>query len=231
MKKMFYGHGIPGIDPNRIRGKLVVIEGADGSGRSTQISLLTGWLENLGHSVVNVGFKNSFLVSEELTKAQEGNTLSRITMSLFYATDFADQLENTIIPALTAGAIVICDRYIYTLMARDLVRGAKRKWVEELYGFALIPHLVCYLQVDPTILIERNLEKNFQLNYWESGLDIGFHDSIYDSFIIYQTKIQAEFLRMKNNYNFQIIDGNRPVLHVNKMIQKKFTRLIFNTAI
>ena len=120
--KRFYGHGIPGVDLEKLTGKLVVMEGADGSGRSTQIARLVQWLEGGGHATVQVGLKRSTLVSEELEQAKQGNILSHITMSLFYATDFADQLENIILPALKAGFMVLADRYIYTLMVRDVVR-------------------------------------------------------------------------------------------------------------
>ena len=125
-RKRFYGHGIPGVNAEKLIGKLIVVEGADCSGRSTQIRRLVEWLEGSGHATVEVGLKLSTLVSEELEQAKQGNILSRITLSLFYATDFADQLENTIIPALRAGAMVLADRYIYTLMARDMVRGWTR---------------------------------------------------------------------------------------------------------
>src|SRR6185295_15774468 len=129
----------------KLTGKLVVIEGADGSGRSTQILRLVDWLEASGHATVQVGLKRSTLVSEELEKAQQGNILSRLTLSLFYATDFADQLENIIIPALKAGFIVLADRYIYTLMVRDMVRGMDEAWLKNLYGIALVPDVVFYL--------------------------------------------------------------------------------------
>ena len=122
-ERRFYGHGIPGVDLEQLAGKLIAVEGADGSGRSTQTAMLVEWLEGCGHATVQVGLKRSTLVSEELERAQEGNILSRTTLSLFYATDFADQLENIILPALKAGFIVLADRYIYTLMARDMVRG------------------------------------------------------------------------------------------------------------
>jgi dTMP kinase len=124
-ERRFYGYGIPKVARDQLAGRLIVVEGADGSGRSTQIALLVEWLEGSGHATVQVGLKRSTLVSEELEKAQEGNILSRTTLSLFYATDFADQLENIILPALKAGFIVLADRYIYTLMARDMVRGMR----------------------------------------------------------------------------------------------------------
>src|SRR6202046_3859517 len=145
--RRFYGHGIPGVKLEELAGKLIVVEGADGSGRSTQIARLVEWLETCGHATVQVGLKRSTLVSEELNQAQNGNILSRTTLSLFYATDFADQLENIILPALKAGFIVLADRYIYTLMARDLVRGMDDGWLKNLYGVALGPDGGFYLTV------------------------------------------------------------------------------------
>jgi len=138
-RRRFYGHGIPNVELDQLAGKLIVVEGADGSGRSTQIALLVEWLEGCGHATVQVGLKRSTLVSEELENAQEGNILSRTTLSLFYATDFADQLENIILPALKAGFVVLADRYIYTLMARDMVRGMDEAWLKNLYGIASSP--------------------------------------------------------------------------------------------
>src|SRR6185295_9728214 len=168
--KKWYGHGIPGVDLQRLSGKLFVVEGADGSGRSTQIVRLVEYLEKCGHGTVQVGLKRSTLVSEELEKAQQGNILSRITLSLFYATDFADQLENIILPALKAGFIVLADRYIYTLMIRDMVRGMDEAWLKNLYGIALVPDAVFYLSVEAEELVQRNLSKNATLDYWESGM-------------------------------------------------------------
>src|SRR5713226_5981705 len=121
LRRRFYGYGIPDADGQRLPWKLIVVEGADGSGRSTQIARLRDWFEGCGHATVQVGLKRSTLVSEELDQAQQGNILSHTTLSLFYATDFADQLDNIILPALKAGFIVLADRYIYTLMARDMV--------------------------------------------------------------------------------------------------------------
>ena len=204
----FYSDGIPGVDPNELTGKLIVVEGADGSGRSTQIEILRDYLENRGHATVNVGLRRSTLVSDELKAAKEGNVLGEITRSLFYATDFADQLENRIIPALRAGFIVLADRYIYTLMARDITRGADREWVRSLYGIALVPDLVIYLKVSPGQLVERNLQKNSTLDYWESGMDLGLSRDSFDSFIRYQRLIQKEFSLLQQQYGFTTINGN-----------------------
>ena len=207
--KRFFGTQLPGCDTTKLQGKLIVLDGADGSGRSTQIEMLKAWLENLGFATASVGLKRSTLVAEELEAAQQGNILSHTTRSLFYATDFADQLENQIIPALRAGFIVLADRYIYTLMARDIVRGANRAWVESLYSIALIPDAVFYLRVSPQQLVERNFKKNATLNYWESGMDIGLSHDMFESFMKYQRLIQSEFRNMQTEYGFEVINGNR----------------------
>jgi len=217
----FYGEGIPGVDLSDLTGRLIVIEGADGSGRSTQIEILRDYLENKGHATVNVGLRRSTLVSEELKEAKEGNILGEITRSLFYATDFADQLENRIIPALRAGFIVLADRYIYTLMTRDIVRGSDREWVRSLYGIALVPDLVIYLKVSPPQLVERNLRKNSTLDYWESGMDLGLSRDSFDSFIRYQRMIQKEFALLQEQYGFITINGNLSVRAVAREISAR----------
>ena len=228
MKKShhFYGHGIPGVKPEDLGGKLIVIEGADGSGRSTQIAQLMNWLETSGRPTAQVGLKRSTLVSEELNQAQNGNVLSHTTLSLFYATDFADQLENTILPALKAGFIVLADRYIYTLMARDKVRGMNEAWLKNLYGIAPIPDAVFYLSVEPQELIQRNLAKNATLDYWESGMDLGLARDVFDSFLKYQARMGEVFRQLQKTYKLEIIDANRPVQAVNKDLRKKISALL-----
>src|SRR3954465_8265148 len=202
--KKWYGQGIPGVDLQKLTGRLFVVEGADGSGRSTQIVRLVECLERGGHATVQVGLKRSTLVSEELEKAQQGNILSRITLSLFYATDFADQLENVILPALKAGFIVLADRYIYTLMARDMVRGMDEAWLKNVYGIALVPDAVFYLQTTPEELVQRNFAKNLALDYWESGMDIGLSRDMFDSFMKYQTTMAKTFKLLQTTYGFTI---------------------------
>ena len=224
--RSFYGHGIPQIKPEQLIGKLIVVEGADGSGRSTQLVRLVDWLETNGHPTVQVGLKRSTLVSEELEKAQQGNILSRTTLSLFYATDFADQLENTIIPALKAGFIVLADRYIYTLMARDILRGMDEKWLKNLYGIAPEPDAVFYLSVEPNELVQRNLSKTATLDYWESGMDLGLARDVFDCFLKYQTAMQATFHKMQKTYNFDIVDANRPSESITKELRKKISALL-----
>ena len=207
--KQFYGKGIPGVDLDELRGQLIVVEGADGSGRSTQIDLLRNWLERLGYPTVNVGLKRSMLVSRELERAMQGNILGTRTLSLFYATDFADQLENRIIPALRSGFIVLADRYIYTLMSRAIVRGVEPVWIRDVYSIGLVPDAVFYLAVSPKILLERNLRKHAVLDYWESGMDMHRSSNMYGSFIEYQRLIQKEFKAMQQLYGFETLNGNR----------------------
>lgn len=219
--RRFYGHGLPGVDVEKLAGRLIVVEGADGSGRSTQIRWLVEWLEGNGHSTVQVGLKRSSLVSEELDKAQQGNILSRTTLSLFYATDFADQLENIILPALRAGQMVLADRYIYTLMARDMVRGMDEVWLKNLYGMALVPDAVFYLNVAPEELVQRAFAKYSCLDYWESGMDLGLARDMYDSFLKYQALMAQQFQRMQRTYGFHILEGQRAVEAINDELRKK----------
>lgn len=225
-KRRFYGDGIPNVDLDKLAGKLIVIEGADGSGRSTQINRLVEWLEGCGHATIQVGLKRSTLVSEELDRAQQGNTLSHTTLSLFYATDFADQLENVILPSLRAGIMVLADRYIYTLMTRDLVRGIDEEWLKNLYGIALVPDAVFYLNVSPEELVQRTFQKNQALDYWESGMDVGLSRDMFDSFLKYQTLVEEHFKRLQSIYGFTIIDGHRPINIVFAELQERIEAVL-----
>lgn len=227
--KHFLGTGIQGVNLEELTGRLIVIEGADGSGRSTQISILKDFLESNGYAIVNVGLRRSTLVSQELEEAKQGNVLGKRTLSLFYATDFADQLENRIIPALRAGFVVLADRYIYTLMARDLVRNVEREWLKSLYGIAIVPDAVFYLQVSPENLIERVFQKNETLDYWESGMDLGLSQDMFESFLKYQNLIQDEYARMQEEYGFDIINGNRSVKSVERELQAKLMEVLNET--
>jgi dTMP kinase len=187
------------------------------------------WLEGAGHATLQVGLKRSTLVSEELEQAQNGNILSRTTLSLFYATDFADQLENAILPALRAGFIVLADRYIYTLMARDLVRGMDETWLKNLYGIALVPDAVCYLDVSPAHLVQRVFAKSQALDYWESGMDLGLSRDMFDSFLRYQALMRDAFRRLQKTYGFAIVDGERTPQVVGGELQAKIEAVLVGT--
>jgi len=224
--RRFYGLGVPGVDLSKLAGKLIVVEGADGSGRSTQIARLVQWLEGCGHATVQVGLKRSTLVSEELDQAQQGNILSHTTLSLFYATDFADQLENIILPGLRAGFMVLADRYIYTLMVRDMVRGIDVAWLKNLYGIALIPDAVFYLNVEPGVLVERNFAKNQSLDYWESGMDLGLSRDMFDSFLQYQGRVAAKFKELQATYGFTIVDGRRSPDEIHLELRRRIAAVL-----
>jgi dTMP kinase len=206
----FFGEGLPNIDLGELKGRLIVLEGTDGVGRSTHIGLLKQWLENHGHAVLDTGMTRSALAGKRLKQAKEGHTLGGITMSLFYATDFADRLENEIIPALRAGFVVLTDRYIYSLMARAIVRGADPEWLREVYGFALKPDAIFYLRVKIDDLVTRVLQST-GFDYWESGMDLHLGDDMYDSFVSYQTRLLGEFDKMVESYGFTVIDASRSI--------------------
>src|SRR5207249_2309182 len=161
---------------------LIVIEGTDGVGRSTQINLLRPWLESSGYAVVDTEMTRSVLAGAGLKQAKEGHTLGPITLNLFYATDFVDRFENQMLPALRAGFVVLTDRYIYSLMARALVRGADKQWLRSIYGLALKPDAVFYLKISLENLIPRILQSG-GFDYWESGMDMRLGGDLYESFI------------------------------------------------
>jgi dTMP kinase len=219
---IFYGAGFPykKIKPKDMPGKLIVLEGTDGVGRSTQIQMLRTWLENEGFAVSDTGLKRSPLTQPGLDAAKMGNTLSPLTMSLFYATDFADRLENQIIPALEAGFYVLSDRYFYSTIARDVVRGADPEWARKLYGFALKPDLVFLLKADVQTLVKRVVTGR-GFDHWESGMDIRCADNLYDSFCIYQGALIEQFAALSKEFNFVDVDATRSPQVVHNDLKKK----------
>ena len=226
LAKRFLGHALPGVKSGELTGRLIVIEGADGSGRSTQIRRLVDWLEAGGRATTQVGLKRSTLASSELERAKNGNILNRTTLSLFYATDFADQLENIIIPSLRAGVTVLADRYIYTLMARDMVRGLDADWVKSLYSIAIKPDAVFYLSLSPEKLIQRNFMKNHTLDYWESGMDLGLSLDMFDSFVQYQQLMAAKFDELHRSWGFTTIDADQSMEALNRELRGNIERVL-----
>jgi dTMP kinase len=219
----------PGVDLKKLTGLLVVVEGPDSSGRSTHIGLLARWLEEQGHAVAQVGLKRSELVGEELEAAKEGNVLSPRTMSLFYATDFYDQLENRIIPALRAGYVVLSDRYIFTLMARDIVRGAEPEWLESLYSMAIVPDAVYNFTVSSRTLVERTLKSHALMDYWESGMDLGLSRDWFDSFTAYQRRLHMEFKRLQAKYKFETVNANRSIKSIQEDLKGRIQGVLDRT--
>ena len=206
-----------GIDAIHLRereellpGRLIVIEGTDGVGRSTQLHLLRPWLESSGYAVVDTEMTRSELAGAGLKQAKEGHTLGPITLNLFYATDFVDRFESQILPALRAGFIVLTDRYIYSLMARAIVRGADPTWIRSIYGLALKPDAIFYLKVGVDELIPRVLQRG-GFDYWESGMDMRLGADLFESFVNYQARLLALYDTMTEEYHFQVINANLAV--------------------
>jgi dTMP kinase len=210
----FYGEGLAGFTRTKaLPGRLIVLEGTDGVGRSTQIALLREWVESQGYAVQSTGLKRSELAGKGIKEAMQGHTLGNITANLFYATDMVDRLEKVIIPALRAGFVVLTDRYIYSIIARALVRGVDATWIRDVFGFALIPDAVFYLNADLPHLIPRVLNAR-GFDYWESGMDFLPNRDYYDAFVEYQTRLLAQFEAMAEEYDFQRIDATRSVREV-----------------
>lgn len=209
----FFGDPPPGMEEGPFAGRLVVIEGTDGVGRSTQIALLKEWLEASGYAVTGTGLRRSSLAGRGIERAKRGHTLDPMTLNLFYATDFCDRMEHVILPGLRAGMVVLTDRYIFSLIARAVVRGVNRRWIEDVFGFALIPDIVFYLDIDVEHLLPRVLNST-GFDYWESGQDFLRGNDVYKNFIRYQSKLLPEFNQLANQYNFNVIDARRGVLEI-----------------
>ena len=221
----FYSEPLPGVDVSELQGKLIVIEGPDAVGRSTQITLLHQWLEREGHAVLDTGMARSALAGKGIKMAKEGNTLGPITMTLFYTTDFADRLENEIVPALRAGFVVLIDRYIFSIMARATARGENRRWIEQVAGFALKPHAVLYLRTEVEHLVSRVVLGRGAFDYWESGMDLRFGPDMYESFVRYQKKLIQALDTMVEPYEFTVIDASQPVPKIFRELQRQVSRL------
>ena len=206
-------------------GRLVVIEGTDGVGRSTQITLLRPWLESSGYAVVDTEMTRSVLAGAGLKQAKAGHTLGPITLNLFYASDFVDRFESQILPALRAGFIVLTDRYIYSLMARAIVRGADPQWIRSIYGLALKPDAVFYLKVGMDDLIPRVLQRG-GFDYWESGMDMRLGADLFESFVNYQTLLLEQFELMSREYSFQVIDASLPVEQLSDQLKQRILPLL-----
>jgi dTMP kinase len=217
----FFGEPLVGFDPSEITGSLVVIEGMDGSGRSTQIALLQEWLESEGFAVQTSGLRRSNLVGRDIDELLAKNAATRLTLALMYATDFFDQVEHRILPALRAGTIVLADRFIFTLIARGVVRGINRDYMSGLYAMALRPHLTFWLNVRPETAFGREFKKAQAISYWEAGRDMSLSHDLYWSFIRYQTMIKREFEVMAKKHSFLELDGEGSVPAVNKQLRQR----------
>ena len=221
----YYGDPPPSISGDILPGRLVVIEGPDSVGRSTQIALLKEWLEDQGYAVLNTGLTRSDLAGRGIKRAKQGHTLDTITLNLFYATDFWDRLERQIIPALRAGMVVLSDRYIFSLMARAAVRGVGRQWMENLYGFAVIPDRVIYMEIDIEHLVPRALAST-GFDYWESGQDFLHGEDVYQDFVQYQTALLKEFRQLADRYHFQAVDATGAISEVFTALRREMEQAV-----
>ena len=231
-KRHFYGFGLPYVETEDLSGKLIVVEGTDGVGRSTHIDDLKKWLEVKGFGVVTTGWTRSPLMGKAIDEAKSGHTLNVNTFSLLYAADFADRLEHEIIPALRSGFIVLADRYIYTAFARSAVRGANRHWIRKVFGFALNPDAVFYMRIGvedliPRVINSQTLQKRYWeelsgegMDYWESGMDMRLGGDFYDSFVEYQKRILKEFDKMTKEFGFQTIDASKNFEEINRDLKQ-----------
>lgn len=217
----YLGHKMPYLPTDGCAGRLIVIEGTDGVGRSTQTFLLKQWLEVQGFAVLDTGWTRSKLVGQAITDAKQGHSLHRLTYCLMYATDLADRLEYQILPALRSGFLVLADRYVYTAIARGITRGADKQWLRDLFGFAAAPDLVFYLKLAVRDLVPRVLAAG-KMNYWESGLDMNFGDDLFDSFIAYQSEVIQQFDSMADEYKFLSLDARQEP----QAIQKQLRRMV-----
>ena len=191
------------------KGKLIAVEGMDGSGKSTQIYLLKRWLELEGYKVFFTEWNSSFLVKKATKKGKKSKLLTPTTFSLIHCTDFADRYERQIWPLLRAGYIVLADRYFFTAFARDVVRGCDFEWVQNNYSFATLPDITFFFEVDPQVAISRILDGRPQLKYHEAGMDLNLHPDPYESFKIFQGRVNQAYANMTAPFDFTVVDSNR----------------------
>ena len=205
---------------HRFPGKLFVVEGTDGSGKSTQLALLHQWLKAEGHPVFFSEWNSSPLVKDTTKRAKKRRLFTPTTFSLLHATDFADRTERDIVPPLKAGAIVLADRYIYTAFARDVARGCDRAWVRELYRFAVRPTVAFFFRAPLDVAIDRIVSGRPALKYYEAGLDMGWADDEEESFKIFQGKILEEYDRMVAEFGLTVIDATRSIVRQQREVRR-----------
>ncbi len=205
---------------HRFPGRLIVVEGLDGSGKSTQLQLLKHWLDGEGYSVIESSWNSSKLVKDTTKKAKEKQMFTPLTFSLLHATDFADRIEREIIPPLQAGSIVLCDRYIFTAFARDGARGCVPQWIRDLYHFAVKPTLAFYFQLPSEVACKRILGGRGQIKFYEAGMDMGFSQDLNESFKIFQGKIMDQYERMIEEFDLEVINATLPIEEQQEMIRQ-----------
>jgi dTMP kinase len=209
-----------------ITGKLIVVEGIDGSGKSTQIRLLEKWLRFRNIRVFLTEWNSSEAIKDVTARGKKKEKLTPTTFSLLHATDFADRYERNIFPLLRAGYIVLADRYIYTAYARDMVRGCSPLWVKKVYGYALKPDITFYFRVPVDVAAERILSGRPKLKYYEAGMDLDISNDIYESYRIFQSRIIEQYEKLINSENFVVIDGTYDIEQQQKLVREKFDEIV-----
>lgn len=198
-------------NPHSYPGRLIIVEGIDGSGKSTQLQLLQKWLVNNNYKVFFTEWNSSALVNATIKRGKKKNLLTPTTFSILHATDFADRLVHLIIPPLKAGMLVLADRYIYTAFARDVVRGVNREWVRDLYGFTVRPDISFYFKVPIDVSLKRILTGRTSLKFHEAGMDLGLSEDPYESFRLFQGRVLDEYDKISEEYNMTVIDATLPI--------------------
>src|SRR5882762_5277704 len=205
---------------HRIPGRLFIVEGIDGSGKSTQLMLLHQWLKAEGYGVVFSEWNSSPVVKDTTSRGKKKQLLTPTTFSLIHATDFADRTERDIIPPLKAGAIVLADRYVYTAFARDVARGVDRQWVRELYSFAVRPDLVLYFRVPIDLSLDRLMARRVKLKFYEAGMDLGWSTNPADSFRLFQGKVLGEYDRIVEEFGLEVVDATGSITEQQRTFRK-----------
>jgi dTMP kinase len=201
-------------------GRLIAVEGLDGSGKSTQIYLLKKWLELEGVKVFFSEWNSSSIVKTATSKGKKRELLTPTTFSLIHATDFADRYERQLVPLLRAGYIVLCDRYIFTAFARDTVRGCPPEWVRGIYNFAALPDMTFFFKAQLEVSLQRILDGRPELKYFEAGMDLHLSADPYESFRIFQGRILEQYLGMSSEFKFLIMDANQRIEHQQSIVRK-----------
>lgn len=214
------------LSTGNYKGKLIVVEGIDGSGKSTQIDLLHKWLLSKGHSVYFSEWNSSELVKSTSRMAKEKKMFTPTTFSLMTATDFADRWERYIFPLLKAGGIVLADRYAFTAFARDVARGVDPAWVRSMYSFAPMPDLTLYFRVPLDVAVDRILSSRAKIKYYEAGMDLGLSDNKVTSFRLFQQRVIDEYEKMVDEFGMTVIDGTESVQKEQKLVRQLVTRIL-----
>ena len=209
---------------HRHSGKLFVVEGIDGSGKTTQLSLLAKWLSAEGHRVFVTEWNSSALVKAATKTGKKKNALTPMTFSLLHATDFADRLLYKVIPPLKAGMIVLADRYAYTAFARDATRGVERQWVRELYSFAVRPDLTLYFRVPIDVSLDRLMARRVKLKFYEAGMDLGWSNNTVESFRMFQGRVLEEYDRLVQEFGFDVVEATGSITEQQRLVRSLIAR-------